>query len=60
MGAGEMKDETDRLDAGSRQNEILDMLRLQERVGVDELAGHFDVTRQTIRADLRELGDRGL
>lgn len=48
------------MDAGSRQNEILELVRAQERVQVDDLSGIFGVTSQTIRADLRELSDRGL
>ncbi|MGB5558688.1 MAG: DeoR/GlpR family DNA-binding transcription regulator [Paracoccaceae bacterium] len=48
------------MDIDSRQDEILGLLRVNERVEVDELARHFGVTLQTIRNDLRELSDRGL
>ena len=44
----------------SRHEEILSLLRTRGAVGVDELAGRFGVTTQTIRQDLRDLGDRGL
>ena len=40
-----------------RQAEIVDLLRERGRVGVEELAGHFKVTPQTIRRDLNELSD---
>ena len=48
------------MDIDSRQDEILGLLRANERVEVEELARHFGVTLQTIRNDLRELSDRGL
>jgi len=48
------------VDVEGRQDRILDILRIKERVTVDELARHFDVTQQTIRTDLRELSDRGM
>jgi len=44
----------------SRQDAILDLLRAQGRVEVEALAQRFDVTSQTIRQDLRVLGDQGL
>jgi len=40
-----------------RQQQILSLARLTGTVGVDELAGRFDVTPQTIRKDLNELCD---
>ena len=42
-----------------RQSEILDIVRLEGRVMVDDLAQKFDVTLQTIRRDLSELADMG-
>lgn len=43
-----------------RQSEILDIARVEGKVGVDDLARHFGVTVQTIRRDLSELSDSGL
>lgn len=43
-----------------RQHDIVERARLQGLVIVDELAGHFKVTPQTIRKDLNELCDRGI
>ncbi len=43
-----------------RQARIIDLARLQGRVGVDALADDFGVTPQTIRRDLNELCQRGL
>lgn len=43
-----------------RQNEIIDLLRDNGRVDVDELAVRFAVTAQTVRRDLGDLCDRGL
>jgi DeoR family glycerol-3-phosphate regulon repressor len=43
-----------------RQGDILALARAQGRVGVDELAGRFGVTPQTIRKDLNELCDQRL
>lgn len=43
-----------------RQSDILDLARHIGRVSVDDLAGHFNVTVQTIRRDLGELCDAGL
>lgn len=43
-----------------RQVEILAMARRQGRIGVDELATHFEVSPQTIRKDLNELCERRL
>jgi DeoR family transcriptional regulator, glycerol-3-phosphate regulon repressor len=40
-----------------RQQQILALARKQGSVGVDELAGQFEVTPQTIRKDLNELCD---
>ena len=42
-----------------RQSEILDIARVEGRVGVDDLAERFGVTLQTIRRDLTELADAG-
>lgn len=42
-----------------RQADILRMTRERGRVGVDDLAMHFDVTPQTIRKDLNDLCDGG-
>ncbi|GLQ06101.1 DeoR/GlpR family DNA-binding transcription regulator [Sneathiella chinensis] len=43
-----------------RQADIMNMLRQDGRVGVDELAAFFNVSPQTIRKDLNELGDQHL
>jgi DeoR family transcriptional regulator, glycerol-3-phosphate regulon repressor len=43
-----------------RQSEILDQARQSDRVEVEGLAAHFDVTPQTIRKDLNDLCDRRL
>lgn len=43
-----------------RQNEILDLARIEGRVLVENLAQRFDVTLQTIRRDLGELAEQGL
>ena len=43
-----------------RQHDIVERARQHGRVIVEELAGHFDVTPQTIRKDLNELCDRGI
>ena len=48
------------MDVESRQDAILGLLRMQERVGTEELATHFSVSIQTIRSDLRDLADAGL
>lgn len=48
------------MDLTERQKAILELLRARDRVQVDDLSARFDVTLQTIRTDLRELGDRGL
>lgn len=48
------------MDIAARQEAILDLLRAQGSVGVDELAQRFNLTAQTIRNDLRDLSDRGL
>lgn len=45
--------------ASPRQSDILRMARELGRVGVDDLATHFDVTPQTIRKDLNDLCDGG-
>jgi DeoR family transcriptional regulator, glycerol-3-phosphate regulon repressor len=41
-----------------RQQEILDIARVKGRVVVDDLAGRFAVTPQTIRKDLNDLCDQ--
>lgn len=46
--------------SNNRQREILELARLGGRVLVEDLAGRFDVTPQTIRKDLAELCDRRL
>ena len=38
-----------------RKNEILNKLRLEQRVLVNELAAHYGVTEETIRRDLDKL-----
>ncbi|MEM8777016.1 MAG: DeoR/GlpR family DNA-binding transcription regulator [Pseudomonadota bacterium] len=43
-----------------RQKNILDLLRVQGAVEVEDLAERFSLTTQTIRQDLRELDERGL
>jgi DeoR family glycerol-3-phosphate regulon repressor len=43
-----------------RQNAILELLRSEGKVEVDDLSSHFSVTTQTIRRDLTELCERGL
>lgn len=43
-----------------RQEQILEMIRQQDFVGVAELAEHFDVAEQTIRRDLNSLCERGM
>ncbi|MEM6637348.1 MAG: DeoR/GlpR family DNA-binding transcription regulator [Pseudomonadota bacterium] len=48
------------MDIDTRQETILALLRSQGAVAVDELAQHFKLTAQTIRQDLRDLGQRGL
>lgn len=47
------------MDANSRQNEIISLLNQQDRVEVDDLAQRFGVSLQTVRADLRDLSERG-
>jgi DeoR family transcriptional regulator, glycerol-3-phosphate regulon repressor len=42
-----------------RQGEILELLRSEGRVAVDELAVRFEVTVQTIRRDLSEMAEAG-
>jgi len=44
----------------ARQNTILEIARQSGRVMVEELAGRFDVTPQTIRKDLNDLCDKRL
>lgn len=43
-----------------RQNRILDLAKQSGRVSVEDLAGRFDVSPQTIRKDLNELCDQRL
>ncbi|UYN99374.1 MAG: DeoR/GlpR transcriptional regulator [Devosia sp.] len=47
-------------DLNQRQAQILEAVRANGAVAVSELAGQFDVTTQTIRRDLKVLGERGL
>jgi DeoR family glycerol-3-phosphate regulon repressor len=47
------------MDATTRQNEIVELLNAQDRVEVDDLARRFGVSLQTVRADLRDLSERG-
>lgn len=42
----------------ARQSEILELARSSGRVGVEDLARHFEVSAQTIRKDLNDLCDR--
>ncbi len=42
----------------ARQSEILELARESGRVGVEDLARHFEVSAQTIRKDLNDLCDR--
>ena len=42
----------------TRQSEILELARESGRVGVEDLARHFEVSAQTIRKDLNDLCDR--
>jgi DeoR family glycerol-3-phosphate regulon repressor len=48
------------MDIETRQDAILELVRRQGSVGVEDLARRFGLTTQTIRADLRDLDDRGL
>lgn len=48
------------MDIERRHEAILDLLRVQGAVEVEDLATRFNLTTQTIRNDLRELGERGL
>ena len=43
-----------------RLNEIVELARQTGRVNVEDLAGRFDVTPQTIRKDLNDLCSRRL
>ncbi|CUI96651.1 Glycerol-3-phosphate regulon repressor [Cognatishimia activa] len=43
-----------------RQEQILELLRAEDRVDVDDLSNRFSVTTQTVRRDLTELCERGL
>ncbi|MEQ8480504.1 MAG: DeoR/GlpR family DNA-binding transcription regulator [Hoeflea sp.] len=43
-----------------RHSEIIELAKLEGRVLVDDLAGRFDVTPQTIRKDLNDLCERQL
>jgi DeoR family glycerol-3-phosphate regulon repressor len=47
-------------DLNQRQAQILEAVRANGAVSVSELAAHFSVTTQTIRRDLKVLGERGL
>lgn len=48
------------MSVAKRHDEILQLVRSRDRIGVDDLATHFGVTTQTIRHDLRELDQQGL
>ncbi|WP_164660305.1 DeoR/GlpR family DNA-binding transcription regulator [Tropicibacter sp. Alg240-R139] len=48
------------MDAEERHSVILQLLRETERVNVDDLSTRFGVSNQTVRADLRDLSNRGL
>lgn len=48
------------MDIESRHEAILDLLRAQGAVEVEELSTLFNLTTQTIRNDLRDLGEKGL
>ena len=48
------------MELNDRQEEILESLRVEGRVEVEDLAIRFNVSSQTIRRDLSELCDRGL
>lgn len=48
------------MDITARHEAILDLLRAQGAVEVEDLSVRFGLSTQTIRNDLRELGDRGL
>ena len=48
------------MSVAKRHDEILQLVRSRDRMGVDDLAAHFGVTTQTIRHDLRELDQQGL
>jgi DeoR family glycerol-3-phosphate regulon repressor len=47
-------------DLNRRQAQILEAVRANGAVAVSELAANFSVTTQTIRRDLKVLGERGL
>lgn len=47
------------MDAATRHSHILDLLKAQERVEVEDLSRRFAVSLQTIRTDLRDLSARG-
>ena len=48
------------MELSDRQIDILSRINRDGRVDVDDLAGEFAVTTQTIRRDLNELCTRGL
>lgn len=43
-----------------RKDQILDLLRMRDRVNVEDLSRRFGVSTQTIRSDLRDLAQAGL
>lgn len=47
-------------DITPRQQEIVELVRRQGFVAIDELASIFDITPQTVRRDINELRDCGL
>jgi len=46
--------------AAERQQEILELIRQEDWVGVQDLAERFSITRETARRDLTDLEKRGL
>ena len=49
-----------RMYSAERRQEILSLIAHRSRVSVDYLAGHFGVSRSSIRRDLSQLHDEGL
>lgn len=48
------------MELSERQEQILEIIRSEDRAEVEDLANRFGVTSQTIRKDLSEICDRGL
>jgi DeoR/GlpR family transcriptional regulator of sugar metabolism len=55
-----MRNKPPRLLSEERRRKILELLAEQGRVTVDNLADSFRVSAVTVRADLEELGAKGL